>query len=179
MDCKSFADKHAEFIDDTLPGVVMDEMRAHVASCTACARGDADLRRALLLARNLPRVRVSAGFEDRLRTRLASESRRPAAPGNTTGRIRWAASAAALVLSAGLVTRVLVTRADYTVRLQAVVAYPVNSRGATVEQEPAYLASMSTGVPMWPALATAEEGTLRFAAIELRNAALEPSRPHD
>src|SRR5262245_58296391 len=80
MDCKSFTSKHAAFIDDTLPGVDMAGMRAHINECMRCARRDADVRRALLLVRNLPQVQVSEGFQDRLRARLATETAVPAMP---------------------------------------------------------------------------------------------------
>jgi hypothetical protein len=37
----------------------------------------------------------------------------------------------------------------------------------------AFVASMSTGIPMWPALMLAEEGPLMFAASELHDTALD------
>jgi len=56
---------------------------------------------------------------------------------------------------------------------------PVNILGAEGESAPAYVASMSTGIPMWPALMLAEEGPLRFAAAGMQNASRDASRHHD
>jgi hypothetical protein len=42
---------------------------------------------------------------------------------------------------------------------------------------PSRAAPMRTGMPVWPALLLAEEGTLRFAATELRHAAWSLARP--
>jgi hypothetical protein len=44
---------------------------------------------------------------------------------------------------------------------------PAVGDGAIDESAPAFMASMSTGMPMWPALMLAEEGPLRFAASEV------------
>jgi hypothetical protein len=181
MDCKSFDSKHATFIDDTLPGVEMAVMRAHINECVRCARRDADVRRALLLVRNLPQVQVSEGFQDRLRTRLAAEPSQPVAHRSpSAGRpIRWAAAAALMIAAAGVASRVAGERGStLAVRLPAVVAtVPLIEEGGADDSAPAYLASMSTGIPMWPALMLAEEGPLRFVATELQNAAWEGSRP--
>jgi hypothetical protein len=50
---------------------------------------------------------------------------------------------------------------------------------ATLETDeasaPAYVASMSTGIPMWPALMLAEEGPLRFA--DTQSASWSATRP--
>ena len=65
-------------------------------------------------------------------------------------------------------------------RLPAVYAEtPVDAFGYGVgdESTPAYVASMSTGIPMWPALMLAEEGPLRFAGMQ--NVGWDASKPHD
>ena len=64
-------------------------------------------------------------------------------------------------------------------RLPAVVAstpFPADSPSEAMAT-PAFAASMSTGMPVWPALLLAEEGTLRFATSELRPVSWEPARP--
>ncbi len=179
MDCKEFAAKHAAFIDDTLPGFQMAAMRDHQTECARCARRDAEVRRALLLVKNLPPLQVSAGFEDRLRARITAEG--PAyrgRPPRDFGYMRWGAAAVLLIAIVG-VTSWPESESDRAVRLPAVFASaPVVMFGAEGESAQAYVASMSTGIPMWPALMLAEEGPLRFAAAGLLNASWDGARPH-
>lgn len=177
MDCRTFANKHHAFVDDTLPGVDMSAMRTHLERCVTCQRRDADMRRSLLLFRNLPRIEVSEGFGDLLRARIERESRADV-PLPGPSRIRWAA--AALIVAIGGTTWAAMQRRDAeTVRLPAVVASepPAVPTTPSDDATPAYVASMSTALPMWPALMHAEEGSVRFAAIELQAAAREPERP--
>jgi hypothetical protein len=56
-------------------------------------------------------------------------------------------------------------------RLPAVVVVNSLTASRLVDSElaaPAFVASMSMGMPMWPALLLAEEGSLRFASAELK-----------
>lgn len=177
MDCSSFKRKHDAFIDDTLSGVEMSAMREHLAECQTCARTHHDLQRALLVARNLPRIEVSEGFQVRLQARLEREriamatprsvaTRRVPAPARGTSTARGVAAAAAL-FAVGIMGYRLVPDDDGPPRLDAVVAS--NPPAPTIAGEdpaPAFVASMSTGIPMWPALMLAEEGPLRFVAME-------------
>lgn len=163
MDCKEFSANHSAFIDDTLPGYLMTGMRDHVAACARCSRRDTEIRRALFLLKNLPPVQVSAGFEERLRDRITAEG--PAFHPEKVRRqphLMWAAVATFAVALAG-VQGWRAQLVNEAVRLPAVVT----SVPATLESDeasaPAYVASMSTGIPMWPALMLAEEGPLRFA----------------
>jgi anti-sigma factor RsiW len=177
MDCKEFSTRHAAFIDDTLPGFQMAAMREHVTTCARCSRRDAEIRRSLFLLKNLPPVEVSDGFQDRLRARITAEG--PAyhrAPGSNAGVMKWVAAAAMLVVLAG--TKGWYDSARFAaapVRLPAVFASaPVTYEGGD-ESAPAYVASMSTGIPMWPALMLAEEGPLRFAGMQ--TASWQATRP--
>ena len=181
MDCKAFAARHAAYIDDTLPGIEMVAMREHLSTCTRCSRRDADVRRALLLVKNLPAIEVSADFNERLRARIAAESTAPQPPVRNisgSGTIKWAAAAVLLVALIGI-QRWDGSRASVSSRLPAVVAsVPAETTDGDDASAPAYVASMSTGIPMWPALMLAEEGPLRFAASGMQNA-LDVSRHHD
>lgn len=183
MDCKTFATRHAAFIDDTLPGFQMAAMREHLNECAGCSRRDAEVRRALLLVKNLPRIRVSDGFQERLCTRISAEGPALATSGvRDFGIMKWGATAAALLIAIVGVRSwpEKWNRNLEPTRLPAVFASaPVNGYGAEDESAPAFVASMSTGIPMWPALMLAEEGPLRFAAAGMQNAAWEASRPHD
>jgi anti-sigma factor RsiW len=169
MDCQTFRKKHDAFVDDTLPGVQMAAMREHLNECARCARRDAEIRRAILLVRNLQPLTVSDGFDERLKARLHQE----AAVGPTQRRtrvarqMRFATAAAIVALFATAAGRQLGSD---------VIAVPVLSPAVVTtappdpgeDPSPAFVASMSTGIPMWPALMLAEEGPLLFAASELQ-----------
>ena len=177
MDCKEFATRHAAFIDDTLPGFQMAVMREHVTACARCSKRDAEIRRSLFVLKNLPPVEVSKGFNDRLRARITAEG--PAyqsTRASNAGLTKWVAAAVMLVVVAG--TKGWYDYAQLAgapVRLPAVFASaPVTYEGG-VESVPAYVASMSTGIPMWPALMLAEEGPLRFAGVQTTS--WDASRP--
>ena len=180
MDCKEFTTRHAAFIDDTLPGFQMAAMREHLADCARCGRRDAEVRRALFLLKNLPTVQVSDGFQDKLRARISAEGpvyqKKRSFPAPS---MKWAA-AAGLLVAVGGVASWPESQTEEITRLPAVFASaPTNSFGYGVDDEsaPAYVASMSTGIPMWPALMLAEEGPLRFAGMQA--ASWDTSRPHD
>ena len=165
MDCKAFTTRHPAYIDDTLPGVEMSAMRDHLADCAKCARRDSEVRRALMLLKNMPPVTVSEGFQDRLHARLAVERATPAPEprASQAGMLKWAVAAGLLILVAGGITSLPANDAEAPTRLPAVFA-TVPDLTVGDESAPAYMASMSTGIPMWPALMLAEEGPLRFAA---------------
>lgn len=162
----------------------MEVLREHLNGCARCARHDADVRRALLLLKNVPPISVSAGFQDRLRERISRESAAGTPPPRTAPRVplKWVATAAAVVAVAGVASWTGASGSSENAphRLPAVIAsVPPVSMDASDDSAPAYLASMSTGVPMWPALMLAEEGPLRFAATELQNAAWDGSKPNE
>ena len=168
MDCKEFSTRHAAFIDDTLPGFQMAAMREHLTGCAKCSKRDTGIRRALFLLKNLPPVQVSDGFQEKLRARITAEG--PAYQSQRTSNSRyskWLVAAAAVVAFAGM--KGWYDReqmADAPVRLPAVIASAPVTYDNGDESAPAYVASMSTGIPMWPALMLAEEGPLRFAGMQ-------------
>jgi hypothetical protein len=95
--------------------------------------------------------------------------------------MKWGAAAALLIAIVGVRSwPEKGNRNQEPTRLPAVYASaPVNDYGGEDGSAPEFVASMSTGIPMWPALMLAEEGPLRFAAGGMQNAAWEASRPHD
>ena len=165
MHCKAFTIRHAAYIDDTLPGVEMSAMRDHLTECAKCASRDSEVRRALMLVKNLPPITDSENFQDRLRARLAAESTTPVVvpqPRAQAGAVKWAVAAGLLIVVAGGITSLPSSSVEAPTRLPAVIAMgPEITIGD--DSAPAYVASMSTGIPMWPALMLAEEGPLRFA----------------
>lgn len=180
MDCKDFANHHSAFIDDTLPGFQMASMRDHLTSCYRCSKRDSEVRRALFVLKNLPPVQVSEGFEERLRVRITSEGpeyqpqKSPA-----IGALKWAAAAVLVVAVAGVASWTNRDRGapSPAPRLPAVFAAAPSAYEVEDESAPAFVASMSTGIPMWPALMLAEEGPRRFAGMQ--NASLVSERPND
>lgn len=134
-----------------------------------------------MLVKNLPPVSVSAGFQDRLRARLADEDANPvAAPQprvSQAGGLKWAVAAGLLIIVAGGITTLPSNDADAPARLPAVFA-TVPDVASGDDSTPAYMASMSTGIPMWPALMLAEEGPLRFAAAGFQPTGWDGARPN-
>ena len=75
MDCSTFRRLHLAYLDDTLCADLLVAAECHVIECPACARHDTAVRRALLLARNLPAIEPSADFTERLHERLRAIER--------------------------------------------------------------------------------------------------------
>jgi hypothetical protein len=185
MDCRSFRRNHLPYLDDTLPGVEMAEMLEHIQGCVRCARHDAAVRRSLLLLRNIPAIQPSSDFTERLQRRLSHEAARAhrtdiAFRGPS---LAVFAGAAASVVTLGATVLMLFgaepAQSMDLPRLPAVVAYPGAEPDAPSESisMPAFVASMSTGMPVWPALLLADEGSVRFANAELESASWSAARP--
>ncbi|HSA55275.1 MAG TPA: zf-HC2 domain-containing protein [Gemmatimonadaceae bacterium] len=188
MDCRLFSRNHLAYLDDTLPGVQMAEMREHMLECRRCARQDAAVRRSLLLLRNVPTIRPSQGFNERLQQRLSMEAARSRRT-DTTFRgpsLAVFAGTAASVVTLGALGAMFFgapgnAQVSYPPRLPAVVAYPavvIDGPSESISM-PAFVASMSTGMPVWPALLLADEGSVRFATAELDANTWSSVRPHD
>lgn len=186
MTCREFRRKHDAYVDDTLSGVDVRAMALHIRDCKACARRDLRIRRALLVARNLPTIHPSPEFSVRLDARLRAERARvlrgerahpERSPRWRTGSRRtYAAVAAALVVTAGagLLTR---TSGDGSseVRLAPVLAAAPESAPAESLTAPlaspvatrAMLASMPAGMPVWPAVFVAQQASWHLAGDAL------------
>jgi len=191
MDCRSFKKKHVSFLDDTLPGIETAEMQEHLRACAGCAQRDAEIRRSLLLLRNLPPLQVSSDFSDRLRARIAVEQQRHKVSVPSVLHARGPSVGAFLSVACGVVAVGVLTLAvasrnapstpAYSVKVAppAVVASAVEDPAMLVDSNvaaPAYVASMSTGMPVWPALLLAEEGSRRFATAEIQTASYRTAR---
>lgn len=169
MDCRTFRKNHVAFVDDLLPGVEMVAMQCHLCECDACARRDMLVRRSLLLARNVPLIEPSAGFRERLDARLRECRSLEALPpaGRTPG--TWSmVTAAAGVLLAGYVALSAPDwmKSQSDVELAPAIAYEPPPPPPPFAN-PAVLASVSTGIPLWSAMLLAEQAPAHFAA-ELR-----------
>jgi hypothetical protein len=175
MDCRAFRENHIGFVDDTLPAVEMEVMHRHLRSCVRCARHDLAVRRGLLLVRNLPPIEPSADFMTKLSGRIAELQsvgmEEPVASYRlTTG--GFAALAAGLTLF-GYVTIEARNRfrTPETLTLPPVVATAPAAPTPTMSGT-AYMAAISTGMPVWPAVLMADEAPRRMADVELQQASL-------
>ena len=177
MDCREFRAQHIGFVDDTLPAVEMDAMHQHLTVCVRCSRHDTAIRRGLLIVRNLPRVELSPDFMDRLNARLHSLDATAVHPRAASPSYRSSASGFA-VLAAGLAliayaaletTRWFSTTEE--LRLPPVVA-SVPEAPPSPLADPAFVAAVSTGMPMWPAVLMADQAPMHLANVEFRQASL-------
>lgn len=168
MDCRAFQKQHVAFIDDTLSAVDMVAMHQHLAECPSCARHDATERRALLLFRNLPRLEPSAAFRSRLDDRLR-EARMNVRPMPTKGSHVPVAIAATIAIVAGAWMTSFVTRTltEQQLALAPVVA-TIPEPPASPLANPALVASVSAGMPVWPVALLAEQAPVHFANSEFQ-----------
>ena len=174
MNCREFRRKHDAYIDDTLSGVELEGMARHRRLCDACGRLDTRVRRALLLAHNLPTIEPSARFGERLQHRLAQERTLSAAT-HSRGAIvdsRWrplsagayAAMAAGILAAAGLAaTLTSIGGEQDAIRLAPVVASIPETEPSTLAT-PAMVATMPIGMTVWPAVYVAQQAPWHFAS---------------
>src|SRR5919197_5457631 len=166
MDCCEFREKHGGFVDDTLPAVEMEVMYQHVQSCARCARHDIAVRRSLLLVRNIPQIEPSADFMAKLSERLAEMQtvridEIPSPYRLTTG--SFAALAAALTLIAYLTLEASHRFASpQALMLPPVVATAPAARTPSLTPT-AYMAAISTGMPVWPAVLMVDDAPRQLA----------------
>ena len=178
MNCREFRRKHDAYVDDTLSGVDIEGMNRHLRLCQQCAALDTRIRRSLLLARNLPTIQPSAAFSERLQMRLAQERALMATRQHgtdamldaMTGRHRgpfssgtFVALAAGIAVAAGVSMGVmLVADDDRVIRLAPVVATLPEPEPSPIAT-PAMVASMTAGMPIWPAVFVAQRAPLHLA----------------
>lgn len=173
MDCRTFRRQHVAFVDDTLPGVDVVQMERHRRECPACARHDAAIRRSLLVIRNnLPTIEPSPAFSQKLARRLEAERARRAAPAPF---FRGPGLSGFLGMSAGVVVLGVLAvtlgerpALDTAPRLPSVVirpnGVPLGVNAALPVAPPAFVATVSTGMAVWPALLLMEEAQSHYAA---------------
>jgi hypothetical protein len=164
MDCHTFRKNHAGFVDDTLSAVDIVAGQRHLAECDDCARYDTTVRRALLVFRNLPTIQPSAQFSERLNARLREAKRSPEAEWRIRGPGLGAFAAAALgVVALGYLSTLAL---DITSPRPLLAFAPVVATQPETVPSPmtssAIAASMSMGIPAWPAMLMVEQATAQF-----------------
>lgn len=175
MDCRAFRENHVAYVDDVLSAVDMATMRAHVQRCAKCARHDTAVRRSLLLARNLPTLEPSPDFMARLQQRIhALES---ANPTGSHHRMKapiagFAALAAVIALVAYLALASTVNVGEPAVIRMAPVVATAPARPASPAESPAFVASVATGMSVWPAVLMLDEAPQQLMDVQLQQASL-------
>jgi len=160
MRCSEFKDLHCSFLDDTLAGVELVRMHRHITECGECARLDANVRRSLMVVRSLPSIEPSADFSSRLDERLR-ECRLSQASASG-GRFRTVATIGA-VASLVMLGYVVETMRTADQRPADIVLPPVIAMAVPPDTTPALsiVASVSAGIPIWPAALLVEQGGLQ------------------
>ena len=175
MDCREFNHKHVAFVDDLLPGIDLVRMQGHLLECERCSHRDTLIRRALLVVRNVPEIRLSDDFSERLQARLRTVRTETRFGDQATGH-PWLTTFAAVttgVIAAGMLT---VTVMQGGAPAGDLSLAPIIASLPEIQSEPyssplapgAMMASASTGIGIWPAVFAAEQAPLHFAASELR-----------
>jgi len=188
MHCSEFRDCHCAFVDDTLAGVELVRMQGHILECAECAALDVKIRRSLMAFRSLPTIEPSADFRERLECRLRECRDEGEGAGYGNFRAVAAVGAVASMLMLGYVSTafqhvgtvkedivlppVIALAARPVLPTPAAVSPPTVARSASApRRQPmivsssmrAVAASVSAGMPLWPAAVFAEQAPLHFA----------------
>lgn len=182
MHCREFRNKHVAFVDDLLPAAEMAAMRRHLNACSGCARQDSQIRRSLLLVHNLRPIEASPEFMTRLNARIAQLE-----PVDRDDYVRprsssFGSAASFAMLAAGLVAVAYLAietnnyfgqPGDINVVSASTIAAanaPMDLGPATISNA-ALVASVPTGIPVWPAVLMAGQSPMRFASLEFEDTA--------
>jgi len=174
MDCRAFRENHVMFVDDVLPSAEMAEMQQHLATCVRCSRHDTSIRRSLLLVRNLPPIEPSPEFMARLNARLEQVSASPRVD-FVAPRPYLPSVGAYAALAAGILA--VAYMAVETTHYYAPVSgdrVPVTASASDLSPMPvatgAFVASVPTGIPVWPAVLMVGESPMHFASLDFHEA---------
>jgi hypothetical protein len=181
MDCREFRNKHVAFVDDLLSAVEMRAMHGHRASCARCSRHDTAIRRSLLIVRNLPPIEPSPDFMVRLNERL--DQLGPSARVDLVApRPHLPSAGAFAALAAGVVAVAYMAIETNHYFVSGAEAPPTPTIASVPVLEPtipsfansAFVASVPTGMPVWPAVLMAGQSPLHFASLDFHDS--DPTR---
>jgi anti-sigma factor RsiW len=171
MDCREFQKKHVTFVDDLLPAIEMQAMERHLAQCSRCSRQNTAIRRSLMLVHNLPPIEPSPEFMVRLNARLAQVSPMSrediVAPRPYLSSVGTVAAFAAGILAVAYMA--VETSHYYAPTIDARVAPITASASELIPSSVgsgAFVASVPTGIPVWPAVLMVGEAPMRFATMD-------------
>ena len=139
-------------------------MREHMRACAACARLDAAVRRSLLLARNLPDIHPSPDFMQRLDARLRAGAQ-PIELRRRFSTSAIAALAATVVFAALLTLEIVRGSQPSAIQLPPVVATTPDADPSIISS--ALVATLPTGMSVWPAIVAATHAPVHFVAAEM------------
>lgn len=169
MDCRKFRDQHTLFIDGKCSALEALEMRSHMRYCLGCDRRDTVVRRSILLVRNLPSIEPSAGFQARLDARLRQAAHAEFPGRRPSLRNPRAAGVAALAAALAFIT-LIASRVMHGGRHDAYRMPPVVASAPPREPSPfatsAFVATVPTGMSIWPAIMVASQAPAHFVAAE-------------
>lgn len=174
MDCRAFRENHVMFVDDVLPSVEMAAMQQHLAICPRCSRHDTSIRRSLLLVRNLPAIEPSPEFMARLNARLDRVSGSSGVD-LVAPRLYLPSLSAYAALAAGIlaVAYMAVETTHYYAPVSGVHMAPIAATAADFSPMPmanrAFVASVPTGIPVWPAVLMVGESPMHFASLDFHD----------
>lgn len=178
MDCREFRNKHVAFVDDLLSAVEMDAMQQHTTVCSRCSRQDTAVRRSLMLVRSLPTIEPSPDFVARLNARL--EELGPVSRMDFVAPRPFLPSVGAFaVVAAGIVAvayMAIETTRYFTppqeLRVVPAIASAFEPAPTVPIANAAFVASVPTGMPVWPAVLMVGEAPMHFANMEFQDASL-------
>jgi putative zinc finger protein len=168
MDCREFRDNHSLYVDLRCSALEENDMRQHIRDCPKCSRHDTVVRRSLLLVRNLPTIDPSPDFRARLDARLRTVTplsalrSRPMRPSYSA----FAALAAGIAFVTYLATDAIRRAQSEQLQLPPVVASQPEFEPSPVAT-PAFVATVPTGMSVWPAIMVASQAPMHFVAAEL------------
>lgn len=163
MRCSEFKDLHCSFIDDTLAGVELVRMQRHIAECSECAVLDTNVRRSLMLVHSLPPIEPSADFSMRLDERLRECRLNPGGASGAGFRMVATIGAIASLMMLGYVAQTM-RSASSAPQVPADIVFPPAIAMAVppdTTPAPSIVASVSAGLPIWPAALLVEQGGLQ------------------
>jgi hypothetical protein len=166
MDCREFRNKHAIYVDLMCSALEENEMREHTRRCPKCSRHDTLVRRSLILVKSLPDIEPSSDFRARLEARLHSS---PVVL--DSGSRRWSTSLAYAAMAAGIafvgyLAVDTMTAPASPIRLAPVVATLPDLEPSQMATH-AFVATVPTGMSIWPAIMMASQAPMHFVATEL------------
>ena len=167
MDCREFRDKHAPYVDQLCSALEENEMRQHLRVCPTCSRHDTVVRRSLMLVRSLPSIEPSPDFRARLEARLRTVEAPVAERRSIVGAgAAFAALAAGVAFVAYLATDMVQRGSPREIQLAPVVASLPELESSPVATS-ALVATVPTGMSVWPAIMFASQAPTQFVAAEM------------
>jgi hypothetical protein len=141
-------------------------MRQHLRDCPLCSRHDTVVRRSLMLVKSLPTIEPSPDFQARLEARLRTVTvpvaTSPALRGSYAAFVALAAGVAFVAFLAASAMR----GAPTEIRMAPVVASIPEYEPSPVAT-PAFVATVPTGMSVWPAIMVASQAPIHFVAAEM------------